>query len=84
MAKSIDKGLYKVMPNMGISTYQSHCGAQIFDASGCDRIRQDVLHRQHGSAASRTPAEGRTKTLRAEIHDVFADEIVHEGMQLIG
>jgi len=31
--KSIDKGLLKVMSKMGISTYQSYCGAQIFDAS---------------------------------------------------
>src|SRR5690349_16177609 len=32
--KSIDKGLLKVMSKMGISTYQSYCGAQIFDAAG--------------------------------------------------
>ena len=32
--KSINKGLLKVMSKMGISTYQSYCGAQIFDAVG--------------------------------------------------
>ena len=32
--KSIDKGMLKVMSKMGISTYQSYCGAQIFDAVG--------------------------------------------------
>ncbi|HEU4804584.1 MAG TPA: glutamate synthase large subunit, partial [Nitrobacter sp.] len=32
--KSIGKGLLKVMSKMGISTYQSYCGAQIFDAIG--------------------------------------------------
>ncbi len=32
--KSISKGLLKVMSKMGISTYQSYCGAQIFDAIG--------------------------------------------------
>ncbi|MCK4868869.1 MAG: glutamate synthase subunit alpha, partial [Alphaproteobacteria bacterium] len=32
--KAIDKGLLKVMSKMGISTYQSYCGAQIFDAVG--------------------------------------------------
>ncbi len=32
--KSVDKGLLKVMAKMGISTYQSYCGAQIFDAVG--------------------------------------------------
>ncbi|HEU0058456.1 MAG TPA: glutamate synthase central domain-containing protein, partial [Hyphomicrobiaceae bacterium] len=32
--KALDKGLLKVMSKMGISTYQSYCGAQIFDAVG--------------------------------------------------
>ncbi|HSS70304.1 MAG TPA: glutamate synthase large subunit [Casimicrobiaceae bacterium] len=32
--KAICKGLYKVMSKMGISTYQSYCGAQIFEALG--------------------------------------------------
>jgi len=32
--KSIGKGILKVMSKMGISTYQSYCGAQIFDAVG--------------------------------------------------
>ncbi len=32
--KSIGKGIMKVMSKMGISTYQSYCGAQIFDAVG--------------------------------------------------
>ena len=32
--KGIDKAILKVMAKMGISTYQSYCGAQIFDAVG--------------------------------------------------
>lgn len=32
--KAIGKGIMKVMSKMGISTYQSYCGAQIFDAVG--------------------------------------------------
>ncbi|MGD9740722.1 MAG: glutamate synthase large subunit, partial [Bauldia sp.] len=32
--KAIGKGMLKVMAKMGISTYQSYCGAQIFDAVG--------------------------------------------------
>ena len=35
--KAISKGLYKVMSKMGISTYQSYCGAQIFEAVGLQR-----------------------------------------------
>ncbi|MFN3990973.1 MAG: glutamate synthase large subunit [Erythrobacter sp.] len=32
--KGVGKGIRKVMSKMGISTYQSYCGAQIFDAVG--------------------------------------------------
>jgi glutamate synthase (NADPH/NADH) large chain len=32
--KAVGKGLLKVISKMGISTYQSYCGAQIFDAVG--------------------------------------------------
>ncbi|RYU63156.1 glutamate synthase large subunit [Methylolobus aquaticus] len=32
--KAIGKGLLKIMSKMGISTYQSYCGAQIFNAIG--------------------------------------------------
>ncbi|MCF8152411.1 MAG: glutamate synthase large subunit, partial [Sulfuritalea sp.] len=32
--KAVDNGLLKVMSKMGISTYQSYCGAQIFEAVG--------------------------------------------------
>jgi glutamate synthase domain-containing protein 2/glutamate synthase domain-containing protein 3 len=34
--KAIGKGLSKVMSKMGISTYMSYCGAQIFEAIGID------------------------------------------------
>lgn len=37
---AISKGLLKVMSKMGISTYQSYCGAQVFDAVG---LSQDFL-----------------------------------------
>ncbi|MBK8898481.1 MAG: glutamate synthase large subunit [Candidatus Competibacteraceae bacterium] len=32
--KAVSKGILKVMSKMGISTYQSYCGAQIFEAVG--------------------------------------------------
>jgi glutamate synthase (NADPH/NADH) large chain len=41
--KAIDKGLLKVMSKMGISTYQSYCGAQIFDAVGLSRAFIDAF-----------------------------------------
>ena len=35
--KAIGKGLMKVMSKMGISTYMSYCGAQIFEAIGLNK-----------------------------------------------
>ncbi|MDY7573358.1 glutamate synthase-related protein [Actimicrobium sp. CCI2.3] len=35
--KAIGKGLLKVMSKMGISTYMSYCGAQIFEAIGLNK-----------------------------------------------
>ncbi len=39
--KAIGKGLQKVMSKMGISTYMSYCGAQIFEAIGLSRALVD-------------------------------------------
>ncbi|MFA7666476.1 MAG: glutamate synthase-related protein [Burkholderiaceae bacterium] len=39
--KAIGKGLMKVMSKMGISTYMSYCGAQIFEAIGLSRALVD-------------------------------------------
>ncbi|WP_255210821.1 glutamate synthase-related protein, partial [Methylogaea oryzae] len=39
--KAVDKGLLKVMSKMGISTYQSYCGAQIFNAIGLSQAFLD-------------------------------------------
>ena len=38
--KAVNKGVVKVISKMGISTIQSYCGAQIFEAIGLD---QDVV-----------------------------------------
>ena len=58
--KSIDKGLLKVMSKMGISTYQSYCGAQIFDAVGLQgRFRRQVLHRHRDPHRRRRPRRDR-------------------------
>ncbi len=39
--KAIDKGVLKVMSKMGISTAQSYCGAQIFEAVGLSKALVD-------------------------------------------
>lgn len=39
--KAVGKGLMKVMSKMGISTYMSYCGAQIFEAIGLNKSLTD-------------------------------------------
>ena len=48
--KALNKGILKVMSKMGISTLQSYCGAQIFEAIGLDGA---LVDRYFTSTASR-------------------------------
>ena len=47
--KAVGKGLLKVFSKMGISTYQSYCGAQIFDAVG---LKQSFIDKYFTGTAS--------------------------------
>ncbi|TVR79481.1 MAG: glutamate synthase large subunit [Rhodospirillales bacterium] len=51
--KAVCKAMLKVMAKMGISTYQSYCGAQIFDAVGLSRRFVDTYF-----AGTHTAVEG--------------------------
>jgi glutamate synthase (NADPH/NADH) large chain len=53
--KAVDKGILKVMSKMGISTYQSYCGAQIFDAIG---LRTEFVQRYFTGTASQIEGVG--------------------------
>jgi glutamate synthase (NADPH/NADH) large chain len=74
--KAIDKGLLKVMAKMGISTYQSYCGAQIFDAVG---LRSDFVARYFTGTATTIEgvgcAEIAAETMRRH-NDAFGDSPV--------
>jgi glutamate synthase (NADPH/NADH) large chain/glutamate synthase (ferredoxin) len=48
--KAINKGLLKIFSKMGISTVQSYCGAQIFEAIG---LNHDVINRYFTGTPSR-------------------------------
>ena len=43
--KAVGKGLSKIMSKMGISTYMSYCGAQIFEAIGLSKVFVDKYFR---------------------------------------
>ncbi len=51
--KAVSKGVVKVMSKMGISTAQSYCGAQIFEAVGLNR---QVIDKYFTWTASRISA----------------------------
>jgi glutamate synthase (NADPH) large chain len=53
--KAIDKGILKVMSKMGISTYQSYCGAQIFEAVG---LSEEFVERYFTGTATRVGGAG--------------------------
>jgi glutamate synthase domain-containing protein 2/glutamate synthase domain-containing protein 1/glutamate synthase domain-containing protein 3 len=53
--KAINKGVMKVMSKMGISTAQSYCGAQIFEAVG---LGQEVIDKYFTWTASRISGVG--------------------------
>ncbi len=56
--KAIGKGLMKVMSKMGISTYQSYCGAQIFEAVG---LASDFVARYFTGTPSKVEGIGFTE-----------------------
>ncbi len=55
IVKAIGKGLMKTISKMGISTIQSYCGAQIFEAVGLDR---EVIDTHFTGTASRIGGVG--------------------------
>ncbi|HET7210444.1 MAG TPA: glutamate synthase large subunit, partial [Methyloceanibacter sp.] len=62
--KAIDKGILKVMSKMGISTYQSYCGAQIFDAVG---LRSDFVAKYFSGTNSQVEGVGLEEIARETV-----------------
>jgi len=70
--KAISKGMLKVFSKMGISTFQSYCGAQIFDAIG---LNAEFIERFFTKTASKVGGIG--------IHQV-AEETVRRHREAYG
>jgi glutamate synthase (NADPH/NADH) large chain len=76
--KSIGKGLLKVMSKMGISTYQSYCGAQIFDAVG---LRNDFIAKYFAGTHSQIEGVGLAEIAEETVRrhrDAFGDALVYK------
>src|SRR5438128_2260344 len=82
--KSIGKGLLKVMSKMGISTYQSYCGAQIFDAVG---LKADFVAKYLAGTHTRIEGVGLAEIAEetARRHaDAFGDAQVYKTALHVG
>src|SRR5450631_745977 len=82
--KSIGKGLLKVMSKMGISTYQSYCGAQIFDAVG---LKADFVSKYFVGTHTRIEGVGLAEIAEetARRHaDAFGDAPVYKSALDVG
>jgi glutamate synthase (NADPH/NADH) large chain/glutamate synthase (ferredoxin) len=53
--KAVGKGLSKIMSKMGVSTYMSYCGAQLFEAIG---LSTDTIHKYFTGTSSRVQGIG--------------------------
>ena len=74
--KSVGKGLLKVMSKMGISTYESYCGAQIFDAIG---LKSDFVERYFFGTATSIEGVGLKEVAEETVrrhHLAFSDDAV--------
>jgi glutamate synthase (NADPH/NADH) large chain len=82
--KSIDKGLLKVMSKMGISTYQSYCGAQIFDAVG---LKADFVNTYFTGTATRIEGVGLQEIAEETVsrhRDAFGDAPIYRSALDVG
>jgi glutamate synthase (NADPH) large chain len=82
--KSIDKGILKVMSKMGISTYQSYCGAQIFDAVG---LKSDFVSEYFTGTATRIEGVGLMQIAEECVRrhrDAFGDSPVYRNALDVG
>jgi len=82
--KSIGKGLLKVMSKMGISTYQSYCGAQIFDAVG---LKEDFVAKYFVGTHTRIEGVGLTEIAEETVRrhrDAFGDALHYKNALDVG
>ncbi|EJW10660.1 Glutamate synthase [NADPH] large chain [Rhodovulum sp. PH10] len=82
--KSVGKGIKKVMSKMGISTYQSYCGAQIFDAVG---LSSEFVHDYFTGTATRIEGAGLDEIAEETVarhRDAFGDAPIYRNALDVG
>jgi glutamate synthase (ferredoxin) len=76
--KALNKGILKVMAKMGISTLQSYCGAQIFEAIGLNRGLVDAYFTGTASRVSGIGLDILAEEARRRHAQAFPDRPVGE------
>ncbi len=82
--KAIGKGVLKVMSKMGISTYQSYCGAQIFDAVG---LSSELIEKYFTGTATTIEGVGLHQVAEEAVRrhrDAFGDSPIYQSMLDVG
>ena len=82
--KALGKGILKVISKMGISTYQSYCGAQIFDAIG---LSTEVIDRYFTGTASTIEGAGLRELAQEAVQrhrNAFGDNPIYRAMLDVG
>nr|WP_257817304.1 glutamate synthase large subunit [Phenylobacterium sp. J367] len=82
--KAIGKGVLKVMSKMGISTYQSYCGAQIFDAVG---LSSKLVDKYFTGTATTIEGIGLAEIAEESVRrhrDAYSDDPVLKSMLDVG
>ncbi len=82
--KAIGKGILKVMSKMGISTYQSYCGAQIFDAIG---LSSDFIEKYFTGTATTIEGVGLAEIAEETVRrhaDAYGDNPIYRNMLDVG
>jgi len=82
--KAVGKGVLKVMSKMGISTYQSYCGAQIFDAVG---LTSKFIDEYFTGTATMIEGAGLPEIAEEAVRrhrQAFGDSPVHRDMLDVG
>lgn len=82
--KAVGKGILKVMSKMGISTYQSYCGAQIFDAVG---LSSEFIEKYFTHTATTIEGAGLNEVAAETVvrhADAYGDNPIYKDMLDVG
>ncbi|OJW27199.1 MAG: glutamate synthase subunit alpha [Rhodospirillales bacterium 69-11] len=82
--KAVGKGMLKVMSKMGISTYQSYCGAQIFDAVG---LSSGFVEKCFTGTATTIEGVGMAEIAAEAVarhHNAYSDNPIYQAMLDVG